>query len=77
MLESLYNVFGFAGSLLVAFVIFIFFVFWMAGVAGICSADRPPVKQYILLFLAVFVPIYPVLWLIMDMMSQRKKLKKL
>jgi hypothetical protein len=77
MLESLYNIFGFAGSLLVSFLLFMFFVFWMAGVAGICLADRPLSKQIIFLVLAVLVPIYPVLWLIMDMWSQRKQLQQL
>lgn len=77
MLESLYNIFGFAGSLVVAFIIFIFFVFWMAGVAGICLAERPFHRQIVFLTLAILVPIYPVLWLIMDMWSQRKQLRRL
>ena len=77
MLETLYNIFGFAGSLLVSFFIFIFFVFWMAGVAGICLRDRPPVRQFIFFSLAIFVPVYPVLWLIADMIKQKKELRRL
>jgi hypothetical protein len=77
MLESLYNYFGFAGSLFVSFVIFIFFVFWIAGVAGITSKKRTPVRQVIFLSLAIFVPIYPVLWLIADMIKQKKQLRRL
>ena len=77
MLETLYNTFGFAGSLIVAFLIFMFFVFWMAGVAGICSKDRGYPRQLIFLALAIFIPIYPVLWLIDDMIKQKKQLKRL
>ncbi len=77
MLETLYNYFGFAGSLLVSFIIFTFFVFWIAGVAGITSRNRPPVKQVIFFSLAIFVPLYPVLWLIADMIKQKKQLRRL
>ncbi len=77
MLESLYNYFGFAGSLIVAFISFLFFIFWLAGVAGICSKKRPPVRQAIFISLAVFVPPYPVLWLIADMIKQKRELSRL
>jgi len=77
MLETLYNYFGFVGSLVVSFLVFLFFVFWMAGVAGICSLKRSKHRQFIFFSLAIFVPIYPVLWLIADMIKQRKQLKKL
>lgn len=77
MLETLYNYFGFAGSLLVAFFSFFFFVFWIAGVAGICSKERPPIRQTVFISLAVFVPLYPVLWLIADMIKQKRELRKL
>ncbi len=77
MLETLYNIFGFAGSLIVSLLIFMFFVFWIAGVAGICSGDRPPGRQSLFFALAIFVPVYPVVWLIADMIRQKKKLRKL
>ncbi|MEX0646612.1 MAG: hypothetical protein WEA56_00540 [Balneolaceae bacterium] len=77
MLQTLYNYFGFTGSLLLAFFLFIFFVFWMAGVAGICSKKRSSKRQVIFVSLAVFVPVYPVLWLIADMIEQKKELQKL
>ncbi|MCC5942567.1 MAG: hypothetical protein JJU37_13590 [Balneolaceae bacterium] len=77
MLETLYNYFGIVGSLLAAFLFFMFFVFWMAGVAGICLRDRPPGRQLLFFSLAVFIPVYPVAWLIADMVKQRKQLKRL
>lgn len=77
MLETLHELFGFAGSLIVSFLVFLFFVFWMAGVAGICSGDREQSKQFLFYVLAIFIPIYPVLWLIVDMIRQKKQLRKL
>ncbi len=77
MLETLYNTFGLFGSIIVAFLVFMFFVFWMAGVAGICSKDRGYPRQLLFLALAIFIPFYPVLWLIADMIKQKKQLKKL
>jgi len=77
MLETLYNYFGIFGSILAAFLVFMFFVFWMAGVAGICLRERPPARQAIFFSLAIFIPVYPVAWLIADMIKQRKQLKRL
>lgn len=77
MLETVHNIFGFAGSLLFSFLVFMFFVFWMAGVAGIVQGDRTKSRQIIFFALAIFVPVYPVIWLIADMIRQKKKLRKL
>ncbi|MEX0945456.1 MAG: hypothetical protein WD513_02115 [Balneolaceae bacterium] len=77
MLQTLYNYFGLIGSLIIAFLSFMFFVFWMAGVAGICTRERPAVRQLIFLSLAIFLPIYPVLWVIADMIKQKKELRRL
>lgn len=77
MLETVHEIFGFAGSLLFSFIVFLFFVFWMAGVAGIVQGDRKQTRQIIFIALAIFVPLYPVVWLIADMIRQKKQLRKL
>lgn len=77
MLETLYNYFGFAGSIFVSFLMFMFFVFWVAGIAGISSKNRPAHRQIIFFTLAVLVPVYPVLWLIADMIKQKRQLRRL
>ncbi|WP_234572194.1 hypothetical protein [Rhodohalobacter sp. 614A] len=77
MLETLHGFFGFAGSLIVSFLIFMFFVFWMAGVAGIVEGDRKTSRQMLFYALAIFIPVYPVIWLVSDMIRQRKQLRKL
>lgn len=77
MLESLYNYFGFTASLLVSLAVFLFFVFWMAGVAGICSKNRTPSRQALFISLAIFLPPYPVLWLLSEMVKQKRELRRL
>lgn len=77
MLESLYNYFGFTASLLISLLVFLFFVFWMAGVAGICSRNRPAPKQALFISLAVFLPPYPVIWLLSEMIKQKRELRRL
>lgn len=77
MLETFYNNFGFVGSLVIALLIFLFFIFWMGGVAGICKEHDSKKDSVFRLVMAVLIPIYPVVWLIFDMISQKKQLKRL
>lgn len=77
MLETVYNNFGFVGSLVVSLGIFFFFIFWMAGVAGICKEHEGKKNVLIRLLLAIIIPVYPVFWLISEMISQKKQLKRL
>jgi hypothetical protein len=77
MLETVYNNFGFAGSLVISLFIFFFFIFWMAGVAGICDEHQGKRTTIVHLFFAVLVPPYPVIWLISEMISQKRKLNRL
>lgn len=78
MIETVYSNFGFIGSLVVSLAIFFFFIFWMAGVAGICQVNDTKGKTpYLLLFLAIIIPVYPVAWIILDMIKQKKELRRL
>lgn len=77
MLENIYNTFGFVGSLVVSLLVFFFFIFWMAGVAGICKEHDGKKASIIRLFLAVIIPLYPVIWIIIDMIVQKRELKRL
>ncbi len=77
MLETVYNNFGFVGSLVISLGIFFFFIFWMAGVAGICQEHEGKKNVLIRLFIAILVPVYPVFWLISEMISQKRQLKRL
>ncbi|REL38191.1 hypothetical protein DYD21_06165 [Rhodohalobacter sp. SW132] len=77
MLETVYNNFGFLGSLVVSLGIFFFFIFWMAGVAGICKEHEGQKGTIARLFFGILIPVYPVFWLIAEMISQKRQLNKL
>jgi len=57
--------------------VFFFFVFWMAGVAGICKNLEAGKSTTLKLFLAVIIPFYPVVWIIIDMVEQKRELRRL
>lgn len=77
MLESVYEIFGFVGTLTISLLAIFFLIFWMAGVAGICKNHDVDGTPYVRLFLSILIPIYPVIWIIADMISQKKELKRL
>ena len=75
MLKAFYNTFGFAGALLVSFFSFIYIIFWMAGIAGIYKQPITPGRKWRLL-VAILFPPYPFIWLIVDMITQYRYMKK-
>lgn len=75
MLETFYKTFGFLPALLISFLLFMLFIFWMAGVAGICRKKKDDQSEMNII-LAVFVPVYPIIWLISEMVRERKLLKR-
>lgn len=78
MLQSFYENFGFFGALALAIFLFIFIIFWIAGIAGIALPYDGGKKKgsNIQIVLAVLLPPYPVIWLLIDIYNQRKQLKK-
>lgn len=74
MLESLYNTFGFFGSLGITFGLFILFILWVGGIAGIAWATDEDQKN-IRIFFALLFPPYPLLWLFYDMYRQKKMME--
>jgi hypothetical protein len=78
MLKSFYELFGFFGALLLSLALFIFFIFWLAGLAGITlpvDGGKPKFNKWEVL-VAVFIPIYPIYWLIRDIIEQHAFMKK-
>lgn len=78
MLQSFYNNLGFFGALAVSFLLFVFFIFWIAGIAGITlpydgGKKKGSTWQVVC---AVLIPVYPVLWLINDMIQQHREMSK-
>lgn len=71
MLETFYNSFGFAGSILLAFVGFILFILWVAGIAGITHSAKES-KKNTMLIISILFPPYPFFWMLYDMYCQKK-----
>ncbi|MEX1062046.1 MAG: hypothetical protein WEC12_00470 [Balneolaceae bacterium] len=76
MLETFYNNFGFAGALISSFVLFIFFIFWIAGLAGICLKNESELKKILRMTIAVLVPLYPFIWMIWEMIVQKRDVQR-
>lgn len=78
MLQSFYNNFGFFGALAISLFLFIFFIFWVAGIAGITLPYDGGQKKGSAgqILAAVLIPVYPVIWLIVDMYTQHREMKE-
>ncbi len=78
MLKSFYELFGFFGALILSLVLFGFFIFWLAGLAGITlpvDGGKPKFNKWEVL-IAIFIPIYPIYWLLRDIIEQHMFMKK-
>lgn len=76
MLETFYDTFGFAGAFIISFLAFICIIFWIAGLAGISMIEESDTSKTIRLTLAILIPIYPLLWMIKDMIVQKIDIQK-
>jgi integral membrane sensor domain MASE1 len=74
MLKWSYLHFGFFGTIFLALFLFLSFIVYVAGLAGIADSQDDKSKN-IKLIIGIFIPVYPVIWLIFDMRNQRKALK--
>lgn len=75
MLKWMYESFGLFGSLLIYLLLFVIFIFWIAGLAGINQSREDEESKNIRLIVSVFLPPYPILWLISDIYRQHKILR--
>ncbi|MCH8567731.1 MAG: hypothetical protein LAT67_05685 [Balneolales bacterium] len=71
MLRSLYEQIGFFPTLFLSISLFIAVIFWAAGIAGIIAGRdlKKPASNFTIA-LCIFVPVYPIIWLIFDMIRQ-------
>jgi len=74
MLQTFYENFGFFGALILSLGLFSFFIFWIAGIAGISQLPDSKSKLYKLVVGAI-IPPYPIIWLIIDIFRQRKRMQ--
>lgn len=75
MLEWIFDLLGFWGSVFASLTAFILFIFWIAGMAGISDDKGTDYSKTIKMILSVVFPPYPVIWLIIDMVQHTKRLK--
>jgi len=77
MIRGIYLEFGFFLTLVVCVMIVISFIFWLAGIAGLlANPDRKKGADFATLMLCVFVPPYPIIWLLGDMMREYLTLRR-
>lgn len=78
MLQTFYDLFGFFGALGLSLALFLFFILWIAGIAGITlpvDGGKPKFNKWEVV-VAIFIPIYPIYWLIRDVIEQHVFMRK-
>lgn len=78
MLKSFYELFGFFGALILSLALFILFIFWLAGIAGITlpvDGGKPKFNKWEVI-VAIFIPVYPIYWLVKDIIEQHLFMKR-
>jgi hypothetical protein len=74
MIQSLYLDYGFIGSILILILVFFCFVFWIAGISGLADQKRSK-NPNLKIVLSIFIPPFPIIWLLYDMYRQNRRLK--
>jgi hypothetical protein len=78
MLKSFYELFGFFGALALSLAMFLLFIIWVAGIAGITlpvDGGKPKYNKWEVA-IAILIPIYPVYWVIRDVIEQHIFMRK-
>lgn len=75
MIKWLYNEFGFFGTGVVSSLFLLLFVLWIAGLAGIGTLPDAEKSKKVKMLLAIFIPPYPMIWLVYDIFRQKKALR--
>ena len=78
MLKTFYELFGFFGALSISLALFFFFIFWLAGLAGITlpvDGGKPKFNKW-LVMVSIFIPLYPIYWLIWNITEQHRFMRK-
>ncbi len=71
MLQAVYEQLGFFPTLIASVLFVACVIFWMAGIAGLlANSDRRRPTEWLTYVLIIFVPPYPIIWLIIDIFRQ-------
>ncbi len=74
MLKWIYDSLGFFLTFAISIVIFLLFICYLAGIAGISDLHISEKKKNWLLVASVVILPYPVIWLFMNILQQKKRL---
>ena len=77
MLSTFYELLGFFGALFLSLAMFLLFIFWVAGIAGITlpvDGGKPKYNR-VEVFVAIVIPVYPIYWIIKDIIEQHMFMK--
>lgn len=74
MLKYFYAQFGLVGSVSFFLALFVLFIFWLAGISGLIEQNNNK-DSLAKLVIAVLIPVYPIAWMLYEMLRQRRSLK--
>lgn len=78
MLKTFYENLGLFGALILSLALFLFFIIWIAGLAGITlpvDGGKPKYNKWEVL-IAVLIPLYPIYWLLKDIIIEYRFMKR-
>ncbi len=75
MLQTIHDLFGTVGSILVALLAFTLAILWIAAISGIHEYPYSDKRKLIITGLFILFPPYAFFWLVKDMYRQYKILK--
>lgn len=78
MIQSFYDQMGLGGAIFASLLVFLLFILWLAGIAGITlpvdgGKQRKNKAQIVL---AIIFPLYPIIWVIYELIRHRLTLEK-
>ncbi len=75
MIRSLYTEFGFFPTMTISLGMVILTILWIAGISGLIgNPERKDKASTFTLLLCLFVPPYPIIWLIYDVIRQQRRI---
>ncbi|NBW69822.1 MAG: hypothetical protein EBR32_00180 [Bacteroidetes bacterium] len=78
MLKTIFEHFGFIGSLALSLLLFVLFILWMSGIAGITQpldGGKPRYKQW-MVWVSILFPPFPIIWIVHNLTNHNRLMKK-
>jgi choline-glycine betaine transporter len=78
MLKTIFEHFGFIGSLALSLLLFVFFILWMSGIAGITQpldGGKPRYKHW-MVWVSILFPPFPIIWIVHNLTHHNRLMKR-